>query len=246
MGISVKLAESTHIGNRKQNEDSMAHGCFDRVSVYIVADGMGGHSGGAFASSVFCEQVIERSANLQEAWCNDPKETVNRIVTESAAAMLDLARAEDPDMDPHTTFVLVTFCQDKAHIANLGDSRLYYIKNDGIRWRTRDHSVSQLLLDQGEIEEEDLATHPDQNKLYRFIGGDKKTDVSIKTLDDCEKGDTFLLCSDGFWTQFSSSEISSLYNSSNPQQDLEAMIEQACARADGKSDNITAQLLTVD
>lgn len=246
MGISVTLAETTHIGSRNQNEDSMAHGCFDEVSVYIVADGMGGHQGGAFASSVFAEQVVGRSAGLQAGYCTDPKGTINRIVTESAATMLEQAQTEDPSMDPHTTFVMIALCQDKAHVANLGDSRLYYIKNEGVSWRTRDHSVSQLLLDQGEISEEDLATHPDQNKLYRFIGGDKKTDVSVKTIDDCSSGDAFLLCSDGFWTQFNNDEIAGLYNSKNPQQALQEMTNRAFERAGDKSDNITAQLLIVN
>ena len=242
MTSKCTLAEYTHIGGRKRNEDSYAHTCLDDVTVLVVADGMGGHKGGEYASRFFCEDLISLSKQYSAELVSNTRDTLSKLIQAATVSMIDRTREIDPELEPHTTCVVAVISGNKVYVTNLGDSRCYYLGNTGIVWRTRDHSMSQLLLDQGDISEDELATHPDQNKLYKFISGNRQYVAAVKTFDNYEAGDTLLLCTDGLWTRCSPDEIYSLYRCNDPQRSLMEICDLAVQRGGSSGDNVTALL----
>jgi protein phosphatase len=242
MSRKCKFAEYTHIGGRKRNEDNYAYTCMDNITVLVVADGMGGHKGGEYASRFFCEDLISLSEEYSDKLAGNTRDTLSKLIQAATVSMIDRTREIDPELEPHTTCVVAVITADKVYVTNLGDSRCYYLGNAGIVWRTRDHSMSQLLLDQGDISEDELARHPDQNKLYKYIGSKRQYVAAIKTFDSFDKGDTLLLCTDGLWTQCSADELYSLYQCENPDQSLTKICDLAVERGGDSGDNVTALL----
>jgi len=110
-----------------------------------------------------------------------------------------------------------------------------------ILWRTRDHSIPQQLVNEGKITEQEMARHPEQNKLTRSINILKADEVEINVYPAMKKGETFMLCSDGFWEYVKQAELLQLAQPSSGKDELAKLAQLAIFRAHGKSDNVTAQ-----
>jgi protein phosphatase len=110
-----------------------------------------------------------------------------------------------------------------------------------ILWRTQDHSIPQQLLNEGKITEQDMAHHPDQNQLTRSINILKVQDVEVNVYPAMKTGETFLLCSDGFWEYAKQEELLHLAGLSSGKTELGKVARLAIFRAHGNSDNVTVQ-----
>lgn len=110
-----------------------------------------------------------------------------------------------------------------------------------ILWRTRDHSIPQQLVNEGKITEQEMARHPEQNKLTRSINILKADEVEINLYPAMKKGETFMLCSDGFWEYVKQAELLQLAQPDGGKDELAKLVQLAVFRAHGKSDNVTAQ-----
>lgn len=141
-----------------------------------------------------------------------------------------------------STVVTVWLDRSQAHWLNIGDSRLYHFRHGQRLMRTRDHSAVQLLMDLGEIDESDMASHPAQNRLYRCLGGAEtpKPDSGQLAVQD---GDLLALCSDGVWEYVTEPELWETTQVHGPAAAARALADQAARRGGKIADNATLILL---
>lgn len=198
----AETAMWTDIGGRENQQDRVAvfenHG----AQLLVVADGLGGHEGGALAAQAVVDAArdhLDGSVRLQA--------TEVCLAEVVADAHCRIGAIESPaGSSPHSTCVLLCIADGVATWAHVGDSRLYRFENGLLVDRTVDHSVVEMLRLRGRITEEEMKTHPDQNRLYEALGGAQtpKPDFDSKII---EAGDGFLLASDGIWEHVSNAQL---------------------------------------
>ena len=245
--ISVRTGYVSITGNfRENNEDS---GLVDPQSRYfIVADGMGGQSAGERASAMAIELIPKKLDQLINFDADDANKAANDI-----DAAIDHANAEimalgevDPDArNMGTTVVFLVQAGETFLIGGVGDSRVYKLRGDELTQLTRDHSLTQALVDAGTITEEEAENHRYKNVLYRYLGAkDGFGGADPKNVQPAP-GDRYLLCSDGVTDGAEDAVIQEILSSSDdPQQVAEKLVE--AAQEGGSRDNITSLVVFVD
>jgi len=233
----------THIGDRDENQDSYESFLTGNLKCYIVADGMGGHKGGLLASSNLCKAIKEILPQYGPELKATPKESINALITQARDRMCSIIHKHDTSLKPHTTLVLAIYQDSSLYLTHVGDSRAYLIQNNKISWQSRDHSVAQLMVEEGELKAEDAMHDESQNLLYRSVECNKEHQASFSQFDGIKAEQHLLLCSDGFWRFITEKEILSLAQSSNPQLELKKYVKKVLKLAKGGSDNITAVLI---
>jgi serine/threonine protein phosphatase PrpC len=231
-----KIFLASEKGARAEQQDAAQ--VFERAGklLAVVCDGAGGHRGGSDASNVAMEtaRAIFGEAN---GIFDNPKIALERICFEADKKIKQLG--ESPKLSPKSTIVILYTDGRVAHWAHVGDSRLYWIRNGKIAERTRDHSMVQILFEQGEVMEDEMGTHADQGRLLRALGSSEELKVTHAKADVI-RGDGFLLCSDGFWERMKSQEIEAFFQQKPTADKLQAMVEEAVRRNGPKGDNTTA------
>ncbi|MEM6543411.1 MAG: protein phosphatase 2C domain-containing protein [Pseudomonadota bacterium] len=247
--MKLESAFVTRIGNRKVNEDAVAVIEKPTGIVTVVCDGLGGHGAGDIAAKSVASAIEHGADSLLAAPLSNKQDvrelasTLRLSLTEALAASVEQASLMTPVSDPQTTVVLAVISNDATGVFHIGDSRCYHLTNDELVWRTRDHSIVQLLLDDGDITEEEMGTHPDQGKLFKSIGIDRDDELSISLRAPLNAGEVLLLCSDGFWEFIRPDEMMSLASTNELAADLEALAETAEQRAAGSSDNVSVAVI---
>jgi PPM family protein phosphatase len=241
----LKFAQVSDIGGRDNNQDYCAHLFTEQGALLLVADGLGGHKGGELASRLFCELMMSTVQQHLNDLCREPEQTLKLLAEQTAAQMSDSLQKDHPGVDAHTTCAVawVSLPDYLLTTLHVGDSRIYRFNKSKISWRSRDHSVVQMLVDTGEITEDEMGTHPEQGSLTRSIAVGKKIKPSVKThTESLQENEALLLCSDGFWEMLTNKEIMSLTKSSNLEKALQKWVTKAIKRAGKDSDNVTAQV----
>ena len=237
---TLRAGTATDVGRiRPHNEDSST--MIEGASLYVVADGMGGHQGGEVASAL-AVQTVEAGAD-QEPSLETLKESVrlaNRAIFEKAGS--------DPDLHGMGT----TACAirvvpgpegDEIAWVNVGDSRIYLQRDGKLIQLSRDHSLVEDLLRSGQLTPEEAAVHPKRNILTRALGIDIDVEVDGGTVMPFN-GDRFLLCSDGLFNEVSEDQIAAvLRRLADPSEAADELVRQA--NEGGGRDNITVVLVDV-
>lgn len=241
--MQLECLQITTAGDRAYNQDCMAHQITDDYGLFMVADGLGGHQGGEKASQFFCQAVFSLLPTFQPLLQDNPESVISswfeRAVTEMRRLFADDPYAEQA----HTTCALLYLDKKQTITAHCGDSRIYRLNQERILWRTRDHSLPQQLLDNGEISEEEMGVHPDQNQLTRSVNIVTQHAVDVHCYPALEPFESFILCTDGFWEYLKEAELLSLAFPKVDKMTLIKMAKLMMVRASGKSDNITVQLV---
>ncbi|MGZ8942189.1 MAG: PP2C family protein-serine/threonine phosphatase [Methylobacter sp.] len=235
---------ASHIGDREENQDAYDYDVLKNTGFFIVADGMGGHSGGRLASRYFTE-ALKNLYLGQTKPIRQPEQALKEMIGNARMEMCRRVAAEAPDLSPHTTCVCALLQENQLWVVHVGDSRLYLIENDSIVWQTKDHSIAQLMVDEGELDPEDVTNDDSQNMLYRSISCNKVYETSVKHFQNIQPDSSLLLCSDGLWQYISAEEIIRLNEAKDPQIALQQSVDNAYQRANGKADNITALLIKI-
>ncbi len=202
----------------------------------VVADGMGGHLDGALGAQLVIDAARDFVQNPPIPLPVDPAAALDHLcqrMHDSINHRSETARS---------TVVMVWLDRDRAHWLNLGDSRLYHFRRGRRLMRTRDHSAVQLLMDMGEIDESQMATHPAQNRLYRCLGGEESPKAD-KGQFAVQPGDLLALCSDGVWEHIAETELWSVAAEHGPAAAARLLAEQAARRGGTTADNATLVLL---
>lgn len=232
----------TDIGKKRRiNQDYIFAGTEqigNLSNMFIVADGMGGHAAGDYASrkSVeamceFVESSFER--NTITLLCK-AVETANSVVYNTSRSNRELDGMG-------TTVVAATFVGRYLQVVNVGDSRLYIINQDGIRQVTVDHSLVEEMIKSGTISREQASNHPKKNIITRAVG--IKSEVSIDVFsEELKDGDYILLCSDGLTNMVSDEEIQNIVINSKDVEMAVTMLIDAANEQGGK-DNISTVLV---
>ncbi len=188
--MNISVAHSSDIGTRKNNEDAVAiHECRNGL-LALVADGLGGHADGEKASNlataVISQQLLDKRPNEAD------------LVDAVQSASNRIFDAREGKSDMKTTIAALWIGDYIGFAANVGDSRIYQFRNNKIVYQSVDHSVAQMAVLVGEMSPEEIRSSPDRNKLIRALGNETAPKVDCKCIP-VQKGDRFLLCSDGFW-----------------------------------------------
>lgn len=163
---------------------------------WAVSDGLGGHHGGRVAAQLAVEAA--RSA-FADGPARATRETLGRCF-EAANARVRAEQERDPSLRRmRATLVVLIADAQFAVWGHVGDTRLYRLEGGAVWHRTKDHSVSQALVDAGEVAREDQAEHEDRDRLLRVIGQSAEVEPTCADREPLRRGDAFLLCSDGFW-----------------------------------------------
>lgn len=190
----------TCIGGRNYNQDSLWYSEDMNYGLWIVADGLGGHHHSEMASSLIIRTV-------EEAWKENQDMDLAETLLQCHNNILQLQEEHPEAGNAASTVVLARRQGNVFSCAHAGDSRLYYFRNGGLFFRTKDHSIAQMNVTLGEITEKEQRTSPDRNKLYNVLGGDKEPKPEVREPFSLESGDAFLLCTDGFWEYLSETEM---------------------------------------
>lgn len=219
----------THRGRvRAANEDAIL--ADPSGALWAVADGMGGHEGGALAADIVVDTLAEIADDAQPAEAlEDAIETANRAVR--AAARQRGARVMG------ATVVALYISQGVAHVAWAGDSRAYLVRNKRLRMITHDHTVVQGMVDRGEIGIEEAEGHPESHVITRAVGGADEIEVDHAAVP-LVVGDRLLLCSDGLPRCVYEAVIEALVTQPGPaEMACEALIRRALE--EGSPDNVS-------
>ncbi len=238
----MKVCSLTDIGVRREMNQDYFFASEEPVgalpNLFLVADGMGGHSGGDFASRNVVETICETARKTRKVKIPN----VLRECLEQANGTLREYAGEHPKMTGMgTTLVAAVLVDHTLIVANVGDSRLYVI-GDTIRQVTEDHSLVNEMLLRGEIDEETAKFHPDKNIITRAMGASDtvKPDIFEETL---APGEIVLLCTDGLTNMVEDDEIlSAMKKSKSLAKNTEHLVE--LANEHGGKDNIT--VITID
>ena len=227
----------TDIGQKRQLNQDFIYRSETPVgnlpNVFIVADGMGGHNAGDYASRLAVETVVEEISTSFE---KNPVKILNNAI-ERANEMLRKRAREDRALSGMGTTIVAATCMGKyLEVANVGDSRLYVI-SDEIRQITQDHSLVEEMVRMGGLDKETARNHPDKNIITRAVGA--RRDVEVDFFDvELQTGDMVLLCSDGLTNMVDDEMICRILKGDG---NLEDRVEELTrtANQNGGKDNIS-------
>jgi serine/threonine protein phosphatase PrpC len=240
----------THVGmKRNHNEDNFLMLPDERL--FVVADGMGGHSSGEIASKIAVDELAEffrMTAKDQDAtWPYKMDKTrnydENRLATGIKLAnvrIYERASSEQKFRGMGTTIVSIHFNQTYAYVAHVGDSRVYFFRAGMLKQITEDHSLLNDYLKAKKLTPEEIEAFPHKNVIVRALGMKDTVQVDVSRVEP-QDGDIFLLCSDGLSGMVSDPAIAEVLTR---QRDLTAACTQLIdlANANGGNDNVTCVL----
>ena len=186
----------TDIGRTRMVNQDYVFSCVEPIgnlpNLFIVADGMGGHQAGDFASSYSVKKFLESvSLSLQK----HPHKIFQDAICYANRELIEKSRVNPELKGMGTTMVALTIVGDKAYVANVGDSRLYHMQEQ-LTQITVDHSLVQEMIRIGELTKETARIHPDKNIITRAIGVKEDVEADIYEYR-LKKGDIILMCTDG-------------------------------------------------
>lgn len=246
-GYRIQASTGIHRGDRDYQQDQVCmlqHQRHAGCLMAVVADGMGGRSGGRKAS----DQVMLTARQLFERYDpeSDDAAAFLRQVVEESHLVIKLT-ALSAEQEPHSTIAaFVVNPAGDSHWAHAGDSRIYHFRQGKMVFRTTDHSYVQTLVNQGEITEEEAMDHPHSNILMGCLGTDNEPPVDIHVVPQLAPGDTLMSCSDGVWHYFTPEELASTLTMLSPREACEFLIQKARSRAKGMGDNLSLTIVKLE
>lgn len=238
----MKIVGKTDKGfKRSDNQDRYVAGTLENgISFGFVCDGMGGANGGSVASGMLCKTLEEMLFLQGENSAMNAEETVLDAVSVACAQIYTKAENDASLSGMGTTLSGVSVSDDVCNVYNVGDSRVYILREGVLTQITEDHSVVRQLYRQGAISEEEMASHPQKNLITRAVGVRKEVEVDVSEIR-LKKGDRLLCVSDGLTNFVPKQEIESMMK----YQDLYTIPDMLIKSAleNDASDNITALVL---
>lgn len=242
----IEAGTGQHIGDREEQQDRTALFAAPKAPGYmlaVVADGMGGLSGGALAA----EQVINTAQQIFEQFSplTDTVEGILHSIAQEADTVIKLS-AISSDKKPHSTIVLLIITpQNTAIWAHAGDSRLYYFDGPNCSKRTTDHSYLEQLKAENKLDAQKAKDPLLANLLVSVLGSSSNNfTLSINRREGLKAGDSFLLCTDGLWQYFTDAELGAAIAMNSSRKACEMLISKARERkANSKADNCTLAII---
>jgi PPM family protein phosphatase len=248
--FTLDIAQRTDIGRtRANNEDNLisvvpqdSHLLQARGALFVVSDGMGGHTRGEVASELAVEKVKEYYyQDLQHDIPTALQEAMKRANTTISQANEAEKAKKGSNSDMGATCVAAVLHDQMLYAANVGDSRVYVLHEGQLHQVTRDHSLVAQLVERGEITPTEARTHEKRNQIYRAFGiPDVEVDLFTEPV---QEGDTLILCTDGLSGVVDDAELRAIVEQYGPKESVEHLI--ARANEVGGPDNVTAIVVRV-
>ena len=238
----MRIYSATDVGQkRKMNQDyvfASADPVGNLPNLFVVADGMGGHNAGDYASSHAVGIVVEE---IREDADINPVKVIRHAIESANTEIITQAQKDEKLRGMGTTMVAATIVGHYAYVANVGDSRLY-VAGEQIQQITKDHSLVQEMVRMGELNAEEARNHPDKNIITRALGAERTVDVDFFDLK-LEPGNVVLMCSDGLSNMVEDDRIGEIISDTDRdlQERGQALISEA--NRNGGKDNIAIVLI---
>ena len=237
----IKTFSLTDIGKKRQlNQDyvfTSENPVGNLPNLFIVADGMGGHNAGDYASQYTVEVMIDELAG---SVFTDPIENIRNAIITANRKIREKAMEDETLAGMGTTVVAATCLDNILLVANVGDSRLYII-NEDIKQITQDHSLVEEMVRMGGLAPEQARNHPDKNIITRAIGATSQVEADFFRVE-LVKGDIILMCSDGLTNMLEDNEIETILKGQTNTVDKAEELVKA-ANSNGGKDNIAVILI---
>lgn len=233
----MKVFSATDVGKIRSMNQDFIFTSEDPVgnlpNLFVVADGMGGHNAGDFASNYGVSVMVE---TIRKDTNFNPVKIIRNGIAAANKEVLRTALEEPSMAGMGTTMVVASVVGEYLYVANVGDSRLYLIKDD-IRQITQDHSLIAEMVRLGELNPEEARNHPDKNIITRAVGTEENVEMDFFDLK-LEPGQWFVMCSDGLSNMVEDSEILRIVGETSKEgkDPTAALIEEA--NKNGGKDNI--------
>lgn len=238
--LTIAGGTGLHKGDRDYQQDQVGlwqHPKGKSCLLAVVADGMGGRSGGRKAS----DQVLLTAQQLFERFSPDADNARAMLaqLVDEAHTVIRLT-AVSSEQEPHSTLAAFLVLPDgSCRWVHSGDSRIYHFRRGQLVRRTKDDSYVQSLVDKGTLTPEQAHNHPQSNVLVGCLGTESPPTPNEHAIDALQPGDTLMACSDGVWHYFSDRELGHLLHSLPPREACENLIALARQRAMGHGDNLS-------
>lgn len=213
------------------------------LGLYVVADGMGGHSGGEVASSM-AVKAVEEFVQQKHSSFTSVRELVGKSYEEASHRIYDRAAHESPELQGMGTTMVCIYCRGlSAYIGNVGDSRCYLFRKPYLWQVTEDHSLINEQLRSGVLREDQIKNFGSRNVITRSVGYER--DVIVDVLErSLQPGDCFLVCSDGLSGLVDDAKICEILNSHTSGDEIVSKCIESALQAGG-DDNVTVLFLRV-
>jgi protein phosphatase len=246
--MQIAVGASTDVGMIRQgNEDNFFAEADERRGVFVVADGMGGHAAGEVASEMAVQIIARHLLALSTAVDDGADTLVSKAMQDANRAIFERMLAETDKQGMGTTASVMVLSDKGYLIGQIGDSRVYLLRDGGLTQITKDHSYVQEQVDAGLLTPEQARYHPYSNVITRCVGASDQVEADIYT-GQVRVGDVFLLASDGLTGMVDDRRLQALLLArSGPGRIVDSLIAEANGR--GGLDNITAiviQVLSLD
>lgn len=235
----MNCAYSTNIGaKRKINQDACLAAMINHDGtdyyVFAAADGLGGHRSGEVASQMAIEHIANHLCEVDDYYDRfDMDRFINDVNSEIVKRSI-----HNPDLSGMaTTLTLCILDEKRLSVTHIGDSRAYRINRSGITRLTKDHSLVQMLIDEGRLNEGEATDHPNKNVITRALGTDSRVKVDVYEYD-IKLEDIFLVCTDGLYNMVDETDMYEIISKNPPQEAVRQLIN--LANDNGGNDNITA------
>ena len=243
MPLTVETCTASHIGDRHEQQDRVAifvHPRRPGTLLAVLADGMGGHSGGAIAA----EQVVLKAQQNFESYAPQDESSGQLLqdIVNEAHLVIRLTRLTS-EKDPHSTAVMLLLQPGCVCWAHCGDSRLYHFRGSRLISRSDDHSLVGELIRRGRLNEAGARVHPQRNVLLSCLGSERPPETIVSELVRPQGGDCFVLCSDGLWGHVSDDEIGGVVATRGAREAAEILVQLARKRGGLAGDNISLALV---
>lgn len=237
----MKIYAKTDVGRKREMNQDYVYVTDKPVGPFpnllVVADGMGGHKAGDFASKYTVKVVHEE---LEKTELDKPEEILKSIVSVANHKLIQAAQSDVKLEGMGTTLVIATVIGNTLYFSNVGDSRLYLI-GDKIKQLSKDHSLVEEMVRLGGIKAEEAKNHPDKNIITRAIGATADIEADFFEVE-LQEGDKILLCTDGLTNMVEDEKILDIIRSRESiQEACESLVE--LANHNGGRDNITVMLI---
>lgn len=237
--MKYQLSKTSRLGNRVVNEDRIGIAEHDNAVLMVLADGMGGYSGGQIASKALVNRML-RQFQRSKFPIVDPTAYLKELIADAHLAILRAGSEQYPPIEPRTTCVVCLIQDNCAWWAHVGDSRLYLFRGGKPFMRTTDHSKIEDMRRKGKLSKEEMDNHPQRHLVTRCVGYQKHPPVpTLSKKISLEKYDMILLCSDGLWGPLKEDDLADTLTQNTLAQAVERIAYQAEFRSYPSADNIS-------
>ena len=242
MNFNFEIGNRSDVGRvREVNEDYFGsfHGSFGEL--LVVCDGIGGHKGGETASRLAVDVIKNHFENLNDDY--DVKHELLNALTAANNKLVETASEDKSLAGMGSTAVIILFKDNLAYTANLGDSRIYLVRDEKVKQLTTDHSLVQQMIDSNMLSPEEAENHPKKNVITKSLGREGAVEPDSSEPIELLKNDKFVLCTDGLTNYVKDEEIFNIAANNPVQQAAGKLVDLANEK--GGSDNITVQIAEV-